>query len=73
MPNVKEVIIIDPSTVSVKNKTMTDSERAFLLARKYKSKSQTLHDIFDKYKNRKLGKAVIETVNNIVANIKNQI
>lgn len=71
--NVKEVIAIDPKTIDLKNKIMTEAERAFMLAKKYKLFDQTLNDIFDKHKNKSLNKSNIEKVNNIVMNIKKQI
>ena len=71
--NVKEVIAIDPKTIYLKNKIMTEAERAFMLAKKYKLFDQTLNDIFDKHKNKSLNKSNIEKVNNIVMNIKKQI
>lgn len=71
--NVKEVITIDPKTIDLKNKIMTEAERAFMLAKKYKLFDQTLNDIFDKHKNKSLNKSNIEKVNNIVMNIKKQI
>lgn len=70
--NFKEVVKIDPSTVSLKNKIMTEAERAFMLAKKYKLMDQTLNNIYDKYKTKKLSKSNIEIVNKIVKNIKNK-
>lgn len=65
--------MIDPKTIYLKNKIMTEAERAFMLAKKYKLFDQTLNDIFDKHKNKSLNKSNIEKVNNIVMNIKKQI
>ena len=65
--------MIDPKTIDLKSKIMTEAERAFMLAKKYKLFDQTLNDIFDKHKNKSLNKSNIEKVNNIVMNIKKQI
>lgn len=70
--NFKPAIEIDRSLVQIEIKPMTPSEKAFMLARKYKDEDQTytLKDIWKKHKNKEMNQANIDTVNRIVMSIK---
>lgn len=70
--NAKPVIEIDPSTVKVELKPMTPSEKAFMLARKYRHEdpSKKLKWAYLSHLKKEMNKKTIEMVMDIVASIK---
>lgn len=73
--NVKPVIKIDPNSIIVNKPKLTESQKAFMLARKYMKEdpSNTLRTIWQHNRNRQMSKANIKFVNDIVAKIKAKI
>ncbi len=70
--NVKPVIEIDPSTVENTRALMTDSEKAFMLARKYMKDdpSYTLKTIWQRNRNKAICARDVKIVFELVAKIK---
>lgn len=70
--NFKKPINIDPSTVKTDNAKMTESEKAFMLAKKYRfaDPTHTLKNIWHKSKKKRMGARDIKVVMEIVEEIK---
>ena len=70
--NVKPVIEIDPSTVENTRALMTDSEKAFMLARKYMKEdpTYTLKTIWQRHRSKAICARDVKVVFEIVAKIK---
>ena len=73
--NFKEPKAIDPTTIKIQDVKLTESQKAFMLARKYMKEdpSNTLRTIWQHNRKRQMSKANIKFVNDIVAKIKAKI
>lgn len=70
--NVKPVVSIDPNTINIKESSLTESEKAFMLARKYKHEdpTYTLKSIWQNHRSKKMNARTISIVNEMVKEIR---